>query len=77
MAELFAPTLDDQIASVRREISFRESFYPRWVAAGKMKPENAEREIARMKAALQTLMDLREGTLRWPCASIRATIGEI
>jgi hypothetical protein len=37
--------LDQQIASVRREIGMRERVYPAWVKKGKMKPENASHEI--------------------------------
>lgn len=48
-----------QIKSVAREIKMRESVYPRWVKAGKMKPENAAYEIECMRAALATLTELQ------------------
>jgi len=44
------PTLGEQIASVTREITMRELVYPKRVAAGKMKQEKADHEIACMKA---------------------------
>jgi hypothetical protein len=47
--------LPKQIACVQREIGFRERVYPRWVAAGKMKQEKANYEIAAMRAVLETL----------------------
>jgi hypothetical protein len=51
-------TLDQQIASVRREIGMRERVYPVWVNKGKMKPENASYEIDAMKAVLATLTEI-------------------
>ena len=47
---------DAQIACVRREIAMRERVYPKWVAAGKMKLDMADREIATMKAVLETVI---------------------
>lgn len=49
----------DQIACVRREIAMRERVYPKWVNAGRMKAEAAEREIAAMRAVLETLLSLQ------------------
>ncbi len=56
-----APTISfaDQIACVRREIAMRERVYPKWVSAGRMKAEAAEREIAAMCAVLKTLLSLQ------------------
>lgn len=48
-------TLDDQIKCVRREIGMRERVYGSWVAKGKMRQENADYEIAAMRAVLATL----------------------
>lgn len=47
--------IEQQIRCVEREIRMRERVYPRWTAAGKMKPENAEYEIEAMRAVLRTL----------------------
>jgi hypothetical protein len=49
----------DQIGCVRREIAMRERVYPKWVNAGRMKAEAAEREIAAMRAVLKTLLSLQ------------------
>ncbi len=48
-------SLRDQIACVRREIALRERVYPRQIADGRMKQEEADRELARMKAVLDML----------------------
>lgn len=39
-----------KLTAVKREIKMRERVYPRWVAEGRMKADQAEREIAVMKA---------------------------
>ena len=48
-------TIDDQIACVRREVAMRERAYPKFVAAGRMTQDKANREIAAMRAVLSTL----------------------
>ncbi len=48
-------TLNDKIECVRRELGMRERVYPRWVAAGKMTAEKANKEILTMRAVLDTL----------------------
>lgn len=60
MTDLFAPTIDDQIACVEREIRMRGSVYPRRVAAKQMSQATADRETAAMRAALQTLLWAKE-----------------
>lgn len=55
MAELFPPSLDDMIRCVEREIAFRRRAYPRFVSGGRMRQENADREIATMEAILERL----------------------
>jgi len=54
-------SIADQIACVRREIAMRERVYPKWVSAGRMKHDDAHREIAAMQAVLTTLEALRDG----------------
>jgi hypothetical protein len=54
------PTLDEQIACVRREVGVRERVYPGWIEKGRIKPEAADRELEHMKAALRTLEHLRQ-----------------
>jgi hypothetical protein len=62
MSELFAVTLAEQIAELTRELGYRRSVYPRWVAAGKLSATKAERQTEAMEAALATLRDVaREG----------------
>jgi hypothetical protein len=65
MTELFAPTLDEVIASVEREIRYRERVYPRLVFNRKMTQAKADREIEMMRACKATL----EGLRRPPTAS--------
>jgi len=48
-------TLQDQIAEVKRELALRERKYPEWVTSGRMKREQAARQINAMKAVLNTL----------------------
>lgn len=52
-------SLDDQISCVAREIALRVSVYPKFVASGRMKQEAADRELARMKAVIETLKAAR------------------
>lgn len=49
-----------QIACVKREIALRERVYPKWVAAGRMKQQAADHEIAAMRAVLATLEAARK-----------------
>lgn len=62
-----AITLADQRACVVREIGLRKSAYPKWVASGRLKQEEADRQLACMEAVLVTLdasADLL-AALRW------------
>jgi hypothetical protein len=45
-----------QIAELRREMALRHSAYPRWVREGRMKQSEADLCLARLDAALATLM---------------------
>lgn len=54
------PTIDEQIACVKREIRMRESVYPRWVGNGKMSQRQADRELNAMRAVLATLERVRD-----------------
>lgn len=53
-------SMTEQIKCVKREISMRERVYPRFIKSGKMTQEEAEREIAAMKAVLDTLNEKSE-----------------
>ena len=52
-------SLEDQIACLKREIALRKNVYPGFVARGRMKQSDADREIERMTAALHTLIALQ------------------
>lgn len=56
-------SLQEQIACVQREIGMRERVYPRWVEAKRMSQEKADKEIAAMKAVLETLRGLTHASL--------------
>ena len=51
-------SLPEQITCLRRELGYRERVYPRWVRAGKIKADDAEYQLAAMKAALESLRKL-------------------
>lgn len=53
-----APTIEQQIACVEREVKMRQRVYPRWVAAGNMSQGKADAELAAMQAVLVTLQSL-------------------
>ena len=50
------PTVDEQISCVERELRYREHVYQRRVGEKKMSQALADREMARMKAVLATLL---------------------
>jgi hypothetical protein len=54
------PDLPAQIACVKREIAMRLRVYPKFILSGKMKPADADREIATMQAVLATLVEKAE-----------------
>lgn len=56
-----APSLEEQIECVEREIGMREKVYPRWVRAApqKITQAKADQELARMRAVRDTLAGLR------------------
>lgn len=58
-----------QIAEIEREIRMRDQVYPKQVREGKMKPEEANMLMDRMRAVLATLHFCRENE-----ADIRAYI---
>lgn len=51
-------SIQQQIACVERELKMRRNNYPRWVNAGNLTQELADKEIARMEAVLTTLKGL-------------------
>lgn len=55
---MIGPSLKDQKDEVGREVGLRRNVYPRWVASGKLTQVAADRQIANMEAAYQTLKAL-------------------
>ena len=53
-------TIDDQIKCAKRELAFRRSAYPKWVASGRMKQEAADKEIEGMAAIVATLEKIQK-----------------
>lgn len=53
--------IEDQIKCVKRELTMRGKVYTHQIARGKMRHDEAEREIETMRAVLQTLMDVQAG----------------
>ena len=48
-------TLPKQIEAVERDLRMKSALYPRWVAGGRMRQEDANRDICEMAAVLETL----------------------
>jgi hypothetical protein len=55
MPDLLAPTVDEMITCVEREIAMRRKVYPRWVEQKKLSQERADREIETMEEVSRTL----------------------
>jgi len=53
-------TMHDQIAEVGRELGIRRNVYPKFVASGRLTQAEADRHIARLEAAYQTLKGLEQ-----------------
>lgn len=65
MSDMFPetlPTLAEQIREVRREIEQRETHYPRFVRNGIVTQARADRQLASMRAVLDTLERMRNTT---------------
>lgn len=63
-AQLFPPSLDEQIACADREIAMRERVYPAWVRQGRLKQPKADREIETMRAIAASLRRLKDNEMR-------------
>ncbi len=50
--------IGDEIDCLKRELKLRQVNYPKWVAAGRMKQESADYEIAVLQSALNRLKSL-------------------
>jgi hypothetical protein len=56
--ELVPIDLPEMIGEVRRELNYRQRAYPQWVSEGKLNSRMAARQIDRMEAVLNLLIDL-------------------
>lgn len=54
-------TIEDQIKCVKRELTMRSTVYTNQVTRGKMRHDEATREIETMRAVLQTLLSVQAG----------------
>lgn len=52
--------LDDQITELRRELAVRMHDYPKLVAAKRMRERTSRRCIEALRAAISTLVNLKE-----------------
>jgi len=50
MNELFEFTAEEKLREITREIGYRLTLYPRWVANGKISREKADRQLGILKA---------------------------
>ena len=60
MAELFSPTLDDQIAEIEREIAMRRRVFPELVSRGRLSERKAAFRIVCLEETLKFLRRLKE-----------------
>lgn len=56
--ELRVP-ISEQLACAKRELALRRSAYPKWVASGRWRQDQADKELARMEAIIATLEKLK------------------
>lgn len=61
MSEQFP--LNELVACAERELGKRQKFYPNWVRDGRMKDSDAQSEIAKMEAIVETLKKLKQPNL--------------
>lgn len=54
-----APSLDQQIREVDREIKLRQRIYPKWVEGKRLKKHDADFRIACLVAVLKHLIQLQ------------------
>jgi hypothetical protein len=50
VSDFFPPTRDEIVHEIARELAKRREVFPRWVADGKLKQDEADRRINRMQA---------------------------
>jgi hypothetical protein len=57
MPDMFTPTRAEILAEVARELGMRRNVFPKWIEAGKIKPDVAERRIALLQVAYDFLCE--------------------
>lgn len=59
MTDLFPISLLDQIEELGRELKLRRRVYPRFVQSGSLSQAKADRQIATLEAAIESLHRLK------------------
>lgn len=59
MSEMFPVTIEDEITELNRELGMRRQVYSRLVGEGKMPQAKADRQIAVMESAVESLHRLK------------------
>jgi hypothetical protein len=54
-----AVPIEDQVDCLKRELTMRIQVYPKWVESGRYTEKRAKLELKRMKACLQTIVNLK------------------
>jgi hypothetical protein len=57
---------EPRLRCVGRELGLPRNVYPKWVASGRLKQADADREIAAMESVLVTLMRLKKKSSQLP-----------
>jgi len=60
LSQLFAPTVGDAIAELKRELKLREHVFPRLVAQRKLSAEDAGLRNSRLMKAIEILEGMTE-----------------
>lgn len=53
-------SIADQVKCAKRELGKRRVFYPQWVASGRLRAVEADKELAAMAAIVETLTELEK-----------------
>ena len=72
----FTITLDQAIAELKAELAIRSTAYKKWIRDGRMRQETADKKFAAMRAALHSLMEIKEGMDDEPLGLMGCTPGE-
>jgi hypothetical protein len=52
------PTINQQLAELRRELVMRRQVFPKWVGAGKLKQKDMDYRIACIEATIKLLEEM-------------------